>query len=258
MDGILDFIEKHKYGITLAVVLHLIVFVCLNLYKVSNPVEMPQRKVQVEIEADDYEVSLTPEEIEALIGKQNPNEEIRNIISDNNDDREKSYDNYSKFSTSDKSAEERVRDFERQAFEDAKNVRDASGEKIIKDFNSDVKIYGGENNSNSTNASSSPNAYAGKTVLSYDLKDRKPKDNNDWHIRNPGYRCKGSGKVVVIIKVDKFGLVKEAKLDETSSSGYSSCMVENAIKYALLSKFNYKENADQIQTGRIFYNFIAQ
>jgi len=255
----MDFIERHKYGITLAVVLHLLVFVSLNLYTVSNPVEMPERKVQVKIEVDHYELDLTKEEIEALYKNKAPDENVKNIIADANDTREKSYDDYSDYSNSDKSAEDRVKDFEKQAFQDLKDKREASGEKILKDPKSEVEIYGGEKGENKeTNSSSSENAFAGKTVLTYDLKNRKPKDNNDWNIRNPGYRCKGSGKVVIIIKVDKYGVVKDAKLDAGSSSGYSQCMVTNAMKYAKLSKFNYKDSAPAMQTGRIFYNFIAQ
>lgn len=256
MDGVLDFIERHKYGITFAILIHLAVFVGLNLYYVSNPVEMPERKMRTQIESDDYEIEMTPEELEALYANQPTGEEAKNIVGNANDDRESSYEDYSKFSTSD--GAKSAKDYEKQAFEEAKAEREAKGD-LMKDFNSDVKIYGGdEGKEKSTNASTSKNKYAGKTVLNYDLKGRTPKDNNDWNVRNPGYRCKGSGTVVVIIKVDRYGNVKEAKLDAASSRGYSECMVNNAIKYAKLSLFNYKDSAPAMQTGRITYNFIAQ
>lgn len=259
MDKLLIFVEKHKYGITFAVLVHLFWFVGLNLYKVSNPVEMPERRIVMEIEADDYEIELTPEQIEALYANSDSQGDLKNIVKDQNDDRETSMDDYSQSSSSNKSARERVEEYERQAFKDQEAKRKASGEKILKGYDEEVKIYGGDEGEESkSSGSTSDNAYGGKTVLTYDLKGRKPKDNNDWNIRNPGYRCKGSGKVVVIIIVNKYGEVKDAKLDVSSSSNYSDCMVQNAVKYAKLSKFDFKENAPAMQTGRIYYNFIAQ
>ncbi|MCB0478743.1 MAG: hypothetical protein KDC84_11290 [Crocinitomicaceae bacterium] len=258
MDNVLDFIERHKYGITFAILLHLVIFVGLNFYKVSNPVEMPQRKVRVNVELDNYDVELTPEQMEAMMKNQQNGEDPKNMAANMNDDREKSYDDYSDYSAN-KNVEDYVKNYEKQMLADVQADREAKGEKYLADEYSDVKIYGGnEGNKNKNNANPSDKQYAGKTVLTYDLKDRGPKDNNSWYIRNPGYRCKGSGKVAVIIKVDRYGAVKEAKLDPAGSSSYSECMVENAIKYALLSKFNYKQSAPAMQTGRIFYSFIAQ
>jgi hypothetical protein len=258
MDNVLDFIEKHKYGIALALILHLGVFVGLNLYKVSNPVEMPERKVHVDVELDDYELELTKEELEALYNS-SQGEEVKNILGDVNDKREASYDDYSKFSNSKKMTAAEVKEYEKQMFKDIAAERKAKGEKYLNDPNSDVKIYGGDKGKNdNSEGANSKNKYAGKTVLTYDLEGRGPKDNNDWNIRNPGYRCKGSGKVAVVIKVDKYGVVKEVKLDPSGSSGYTQCMADNALKYARLSKFDYKSSAPAVQTGRIYYNFIAQ
>lgn len=259
MDSVLDFIERHKYGISLAILVHLLVFVGLNLYKVSNPVEMPQRKVSVDVELDDYELDLTPEEMQALMNRQtDPGEDPKNLVSNMNDDREKSYEDYSNYSVNDKNVKDYVKNYEQEMYKDIQNERESKGEKYLKDYNSDVKIYGGDERKKNNNAPASDKQYAGKTVLSYDLDGRGPKDNNSWHVRNPGYRCKGSGKVAVIIKVDRYGAVKDAKLDPSASTSYTDCMVSNAIKYALLSKFNYKSSAPALQTGRIYYRFIAQ
>ncbi len=259
MDGVVDFIERHKYALTLAILVHLIIFVTLNLYKVSNPVDMPQRKVRVDVELDDYEVELTPEQMEQLMKNQNSGEEPKNMVANANDDREKSYEDYSEYKSQNKNVKDYVKNYEKDMYDKIQKEREAKGEKYVTDVNSNVKIYGGDkNDKNVNNSPNAANQYAGRTTRTYNLDGRGPKDNKQWHIRNPGYRCKGSGTVHVTIKVDRSGNVKDAKLDPSKSSGYTQCMVDNAVKYALLSKFNYKDSAPAMQTGSITYNFIAQ
>lgn len=95
----------------------------------------------------------------------------------------------------------------------------------------------------------------GKTMVSYSLTGRKPHNNNIYYVRNPGYTCEqGSyGEVVVNIKVDGMGNVTNATPKEAYSS-LNPCLVEQAVKYAKLSKFDGSNNASQ--SGTITYQFV--
>ena len=148
MERLIDFIEKHKYAITFAVFLHLGVFVGMNFYKVSNPVEMPQRRVKVDIELDDYEVELTPEEMEYLMRNRAPGKDPENLVADANDNRERSYEDYSDYNPNNKNVKENVKNYEEQMANEIKLAREAKGEKYVTDVNSDVKIYGGDEKKN--------------------------------------------------------------------------------------------------------------
>ena len=96
--------------------------------------------------------------------------------------------------------------------------------------------------------------FKGPSVLTYDLKDRimvfDPKNI-------PAYRCMGAGDVVVIIKVDRQGNVKYAKVYDALSSS-DPCLRKYAEEAALKSKFTKSETAPANQPGEIVYRFIAQ
>lgn len=87
-----------------------------------------------------------------------------------------------------------------------------------------------------------------RTSVSYSLLNRR-------HIKLPIpiYTCIEGGKVVINIKVDASGNVFEADVNKKSSSTLNGCLVDNAIAYALKSKFN--NGSQQGQIGTITYLF---
>ena len=107
-------------------------------------------------------------------------------------------------------------------------------------------------NNNSTEQTSTPQAYSGASVLYWQLDGRKA-----THLPVPAYRCYGAGEVTVIITVDNQGRVVNAKVDEGSSSG-DSCLRNHAIRAARSSRFNASTTAPAKQMGTITYSFIAQ
>lgn len=72
----------------------------------------------------------------------------------------------------------------------------------------------------------------------------------------PAYRCKGQGKVVVAIEVGQDGLVNKAEIIESTVN--SDCLDQEAVKYALRSRFNQTSSAPKKQEGSITYRFVAQ
>ena len=86
------------------------------------------------------------------------------------------------------------------------------------------------------------------TSISYSLKDRMHR-----RLPNPIYTCASSGKIVVNIRVDNKGNVLAADFNQASSTTKNGCLIDNAIAYALKSKFQNSAKKEQI--GTITYLF---
>ncbi|MFT6930183.1 MAG: hypothetical protein ACJAQ7_001669 [Sediminicola sp.] len=86
------------------------------------------------------------------------------------------------------------------------------------------------------------------TTVSYSLVDR-----NHYDLPIPVYTCIEGGKIVINILVDNNGYVLEAEVNKKSSNTLNGCLVENAITYALLARFNSGNGENQ--KGTITYLF---
>lgn len=93
----------------------------------------------------------------------------------------------------------------------------------------------------------------GLTTVSYDLVGR-----TDRVLNVPAYLCKGSGKVVVRVVVDREGNVTKADLDLQASTIATGCMAEHALASASGARFSASAKAPQPQKGTITYIFLAQ
>ena len=87
-----------------------------------------------------------------------------------------------------------------------------------------------------------------RTTVSYSLVDRTHSD-----LPLPVYTCIEGGKIVINILVDRSGYVIEAEVNKKSSNTLNGCLVENAITYALLARFNPSDVDNQ--KGTITYLF---
>ena len=178
-----------------------------------------------------------------------PSENISNLATDANDNREKSYEDYStNFEDLSEEAMMSAKELEAKYFEDAaaNNDRTDVATSMEEHKLNETKL----NNDNVTTGGT--NAFAGEVMISFSLKGRK-----SYSLPNPGYTCNGSGVVVIQIKVDKSGNVKDATYLARSSNGASSCMIQRAMKYAKKSRFDYNASVT-MQTGTITYKFIGK
>jgi outer membrane biosynthesis protein TonB len=71
----------------------------------------------------------------------------------------------------------------------------------------------------------------------------------------PEYPCRKEGRVVVKIKVDRTGKVIEAIPGAKGSTTSESCLLNEAKKAALKTKWQPAANAPEKQLGKIIYNF---
>lgn len=90
-----------------------------------------------------------------------------------------------------------------------------------------------------------------RTSVSYSLLDRY-----SISLPPPIYTCIEGGTIVINIKVDSYGYVSEADYNAKSSNTSNGCLIENAIEYALKSRFNSDPRPPQL--GTITYVFQSK
>lgn len=257
---IFEFIEDNKWAVLGTVLVHVIWFFAFNFTYVSRPSFPEEEEVEItmpleQIEFEDLSVQEKDED-----GNITKSGEIKNMVINQGDDREKSMDNYSK-NNLDKQVEEELKELERQTMEEAQGDREGIYESTVEDEMMNATDEELEELAkkylNKESGGSKDKIYGGRTMVSFDIPERTAFNNELKYVRNPGYTCNGSGSVVVRVKLDRDGKVIQAKYAPELSYKASSCMIEQAEKFAKLSRFNFDANGDG-QTGTITYEFIAQ
>ena len=261
MNNFFDLIDRYKFGIIGAFTAAIAIFMYLQLTSVPEYKELKPYFESIEIEPILQEIELTPENIE--IAPQFESGKVTNTVRDANDTRQRSDENWSS-SKSFSDIEQSIKDEEKKMFEETGGE---AKRKAIKEQDEERK----QNQSQSKNDKSSApksnngatsgtnNTVKGNVMVEWSLSGRSPHQNNEWNVRNPGYTCghSSSGRVVVTIKVGQDGKVISAIPDAAGSSSANPCMIEQAVKYAKLSRFDYSA-AEVSQTGKIYYTFISQ
>jgi TonB family protein len=250
--------DRFIFGVLATLLIYVLVFVYLNVstvkrsYVFESYFDNPALDISKD-ELKDYEVSVNAENI--IIPDDYNIEEVKNISRDVDDKREKSLDNWSENKPT-SGSESSVKDFERQLFEEmggnkpryqSQNTNTNTSKKSSSPSDSKTSTTNGEDK-----------VYSGSVMVDWSLSNRNPHQNNNWYVRNPGYTCGygSSGKVVVKIYVNQNGDVSNAEV--SSSSGANACMLEQAVKYAKKSRFNYASSAPKLQEGTIIYTFVSQ
>jgi hypothetical protein len=95
--------------------------------------------------------------------------------------------------------------------------------------------------------------YKGPTRIYYELEGR-----NHTYLPIPIYKCEGSGKVALRIEVSQKGIVEKTLVIASESTTSDQCLIEAAVKAALITRFNSDLKAPKIQTGTLSYQFVAQ
>jgi len=253
VDNFLTYIEKYKFAILGTVLFHVVFFLSTNFVTIQRPFRIVNEVTEIEIESD--EIELDEELLKQLSeqNKLNSSEEILNLANDQNDSRERSYENYSSQDI-DQQVLDDAKKLESQYFEEWANTHDESElENLRRDPNeSENKSNSESNGPNNTLDNEGDKAFAGQVLVSFNLKNR------DAHaLEVPGYTCRGSGTVVITIKVDKSGNVKDAQYNAGFSQGATSCMIDKAKRYAKRARFSYNGDGG-LQTGTITYKFVGQ
>ena len=94
----------------------------------------------------------------------------------------------------------------------------------------------------------------GPATVTCDLKGR----TEVGRVYIPAYLCKGQGKVVVEITVDRQGIVEHTKIDPNRTTSSVLCHLNFSKEAAESTKFDRDLGAPSHQKGMITYIFLAQ
>lgn len=261
MGKFLILLERYKYAIviTLGVYVAMFIFLQMNNYELPYYVTVFGEDTKVDI-IDEKELELSAENLQIADNMQAG--EVKNMSRDVNDSRQRSDKEYFEYKTAQQIEADIQNDIKQTQ---ASTGGEAKRQAILKEMETrkaDQKTKTSSSKDNkTTNAQSGGNtAFKGNVMIDWSLSSRNPYQNNNWWVRNPGYTCghNSSGKVLVRIKVNKAGNVISATYDPSKTSNANGCMIENAEKYAKMSRFDYSSSAPETQDGYILYTFVSQ
>ncbi|MFZ9027440.1 MAG: hypothetical protein ACO2Z9_00410 [Crocinitomicaceae bacterium] len=256
VNDLLEILDKYKFGILAALASYIIIFMYLQMdsYTVYTPIEIFHEGSHVEVPEED--IHLKPENID--MSGQFQSSDVKNATRDMNDTRQRSNTDYSYNSAAEaEAAAKSVEDLEKQYREESGGYKER--EKYRQMIQENQTSQTEEKGPEKVNNGGANNAAGGEVMVDWQLNGRTPHENNEWHVRNPGYTCGfAQGKVAVLIKVDQSGRVISASVDNSRSTKATACMLEQALNYAKKSRFNYLGSAPKSQQGYIYYTFVAQ
>lgn len=261
MYRLIDFIERHKYGIIITLMVHVVVFLYFQIGTYEEKVIYEAWDFRGRnIEAPD-DIQITPDQIETPQEQElfQPQEKVTSFVKNENDNRKKSFNREIQYTSSEGDAssieDEYNESIRQEVFGNKKQEQNESSATDDIETEKDKEEQNEQNNQNQSGGSEE--AVSGQTMVSYRLENRHPLNHNDWYVRNPGYTCGNvNGVVKVLIEVAQSGDVVDAKVLDAQSQNATSCMLERAREYALKSRFNYDGSAAKKQQGIITYRFV--
>lgn len=245
MTRFLDWFERHKFGVVGTLMLHTFLMFAFAMSKLKTPetkVIVPELELVMEAPPPD----VTPEEQrQKLLSAQDVTNQASNSTADPGV-RSLSRAAQERMATN---VEADLHAMEQAEFERLAEERKASGKEVVIPKLDPSKF----DKNNYMDKTTKPVKVEGLTTVSYDLVGR-----TDIVLEVPAYLCKGQGRVVVRVAVDRSGEVSKAELDPKATTTTDDCMVSNAMASASGARFSGSSTAAQPQRGTITYVFLAQ
>ena len=233
-------LEKHQNAILGTLIVHILIFVWLNIQNVSFYIIQPKEKVLATLDFTSLENNLIPEK-----SKENfTDNEIVVTNAASNYDQDKDMSASQKKALAEKVIED-VKEFEKKQFND---------------FGKDNPVI---DNSPQKNEKIKDNSIS-KTVNKSLKKTSNATAKYFCENRNmilqkiPSYLCNETGTVRLTIKVNPKGEVTDCKVDNSKTNTFNQCLIENAINYAKNWKFNQDFSSTQRQEGWIEFIYLSQ
>ena len=230
-------IEKYQNAIIGALIVHVLIFVWLNVQNVSFYVIQPKEKIVATLDFTEKLVEPTAESRinNSLI------EDVELTNSASNYDQKKEISASQKEYLSQEVIDE-VKNYEKKQFDDLGKDNPTIKEKAkVQEIVAENKIV---------------NKSLGKTsnaTAKYFCKDRNMRVQ-----QIPSYMCNETGTVRLNIKVSPKGEVTDCKIDDALTNTSNSCLIKNALNYAKNWKFNQDFSKTQKQIGWIEFIYISQ
>ena len=233
-------LEKHQNAILGTLIVHILIFVWLNIQNVSFYVIQPQEKVLATLDFTTQENNLIAKD-----SKENfSNNEVVVTNAASNYDQEKDMSASQKKALEEKVIED-VKEFEKKQF------NDFGKDNPVKD-NSPLENEKIKDNSISKTVNKSLKKTSNATAKYFC-------ENRNMILQKiPSYLCNQTGTVRLTIKVNPKGEVTDCKVDNSETSTSNQCLIENAINYAKNWKFNQDFSSTQRQEGWIEFIYLSQ
>jgi hypothetical protein len=249
----LSFIERNKFSIIIALIVHMGLFVWFNVQIVfkgnSSEGERVVAVIDFSAEPEPEPDPLTPEQIaESQTNQTVANQNAMNVAANANQDKTTYTNSYSKAEI-DKQVWEELKG--NQSSELLKNSNSKTKEEKTtpdsKDINKNLVKEDAEKNDKA--------AYGNDVVAvaSYSVPGRSPLQKFV-----PSYKCKVQGVVRVNIKVDQKGKIQTPEIDETKTNTQNECLRLEALEYARKWIFDQNFTGPLRVSGWIEFKYIAQ
>lgn len=248
MNKLSHFIFTHRYGLSGAIFIHLLLLLSAkNIVVKKYERILPEQTVEVEFIAEEQ----LPQEMQE--NTEDDNRQVVNKAFNLEDKREYSEEEYdARYKHLDEQIYKELKEFEKNEFEKLKSGKtNETGLNPTNEYTANKKNNETDNTEEQYKPSSS-GKLAGKTTADFELHMRQKE-----YLPIPAYKCIGSGTVSIIIKVNRNGKVIDAKINESESSYSEECMRE-ALAYAKRAKFTASSMSPEPQEGKIIYRYIAQ
>lgn len=233
-------LEKHQNAILGTLIVHILIFVWLNIQNVSFYIIQPKEKVLATLDFTTPENNLIPKETKE---NYSDNEvEVTNAASN--------YDKEEDMSASQKKA------LEDKVIEDVKKFE----KKQFNDFGKDNPVLDNSPHENEKIKDNSISKTVNKSLKKTSNATAKYFCENRNMIlqKIPSYLCNETGTVRLTIKVNPKGEVTDCKVDNSKTNTFNQCLIENAINYAKNWKFNQDFSSTLRQEGWIEFIYLSQ
>lgn len=243
----LDWFDRHKFGVVGTLMLHTLMLFAMAMSKLPN--EEPS-KAQPEMVMELAEPADIPPDAD-LQPPLLASVPVKNLTSNSTAStapQPRTWPGQVAQERIANNVEEDLKAFEAAEFERLAQERHAAGKDVVMPQLDPSKWSKDQYLKNEPK----PMKVEGLTTVSYDLKGR-----TDMVLDVPAYLCQGQGVVVVLVSVDRDGIVTRSDADAARTSA-DACMIEHALASARGARFDRSSSAPDPQRGSITYTFLAQ
>lgn len=242
-----SFIDRHKVGIAATLIFHIGVVVAMNVfYFQGGPGLQGDELMDIVLEAEELERLLQETEAFEKIQAEEVTTGIKNLSVKERLERGKEV---RLNAAAEKWTDEQIRK-ELEALESSEFDRLAEEHGPVEKYKPKERKEIDAPEESKQDAAT----IAGPATVTCDLPGR----SEVGQVYIPAYLCKGQGKVVVDITVDRSGAVEQAKVNEKVSTSSLPCHLSFAQDAAASTHFSKSARAEPHQKGTITYLFLAQ
>ena len=233
-------LEKHQNAILGTLIVHILIFVWLNIQNVSFYIIQPKEKILATLDFTSPENNLITKDLKESFSN---NEVVVTNAASN-------YDKAKDMSASQKKA------LVEKVVVDVKKFE----KKQFNDFGKDNPIIENSLQENEKTKDNSESKTVNKSLKKTSSATAKYFCENRNMIlqKIPSYLCNQTGKVRLNIKVNPKGEVTDCRVDNSETNTSNNCLIENAINYAKNWKFNQDFSSTQRQEGWIEFIYLSQ